>query len=115
MALGVCNLPLDVPILDSGTSNTITPFEQLFVKTWASEKKFQAANGSNMCVTAEGMFWIKASEGSLNIPNALLVPSATSNLVAMGPFLNEGAVLGGYPGGGQIYSARKECFCLKPH
>ncbi|MBW0566756.1 hypothetical protein O181_106471 [Austropuccinia psidii MF-1] len=114
MALGVCNLSLGLPILDSGTSNTITPFKQLFVKTWASKEKLQAANGSNMCVTAEGMFWIKTSGGSLKIPNALLVPSATSTLVAMGPFLNEGEGLRGYPGG-QTYSAREERFCLKPN
>ncbi|MBW0527358.1 hypothetical protein O181_067073 [Austropuccinia psidii MF-1] len=56
-----------------------------------------------MCVTSEGTFWIKTSEGSLNIPNALLDPSATSTLVAMGPFLNEGAGLRGYPGGANLF------------
>ncbi|MBW0526857.1 hypothetical protein O181_066572 [Austropuccinia psidii MF-1] len=112
MALGVCNLALSIPVLDSSTLNTITPFKQLFVKTWASEEKLQAENGSNMCVMAEGMFKIKTSECNLNIPNALLVPSETSTLVAMGPFLNEGAVLRGYPGG-QTYPARREIFCLK--
>ncbi|MBW0500921.1 hypothetical protein O181_040636 [Austropuccinia psidii MF-1] len=103
MALGVCNLSLGLSILDSGTSNTINPFKQLFVKTWASKEKLQAANGSNMCVTAKSTFRIKTSEGSLNIPNSLLAPSATSTLVAMGPFLNEGAVLRGYPGGANLF------------
>ncbi|MBW0571599.1 hypothetical protein O181_111314 [Austropuccinia psidii MF-1] len=103
MALGVCNLASNLPIFDSGTSNTITPFKQLFVKTWASEEKLQAANGSNMCVMAEGTCQIKTSKGSLNIPNALLVPLATSTLVAMGPFLNKGAVLRGFPGGANLF------------
>ncbi|MBW0461206.1 hypothetical protein O181_000921 [Austropuccinia psidii MF-1] len=107
MALGVCNLASDLPILDSGTSNTITPFKQLFDKTWEYEEKLQAANSSNMCVTAVGTFWIKTSEGSLTIPNALLVPSATSTLVAMGPFLNEGQFSEDILGGKPILQGRK--------
>ncbi|MBW0488152.1 hypothetical protein O181_027867, partial [Austropuccinia psidii MF-1] len=103
MALGVCNLASNLPILDSGTSNTITPFKQLFVKTWASKEKLQAANGSKMCVMAEGTCQIKTSKGSLNIPNALLVPLATSTFIAMGPFLNEGVVLRGFSGGANLF------------
>ncbi|MBW0527946.1 hypothetical protein O181_067661 [Austropuccinia psidii MF-1] len=55
-ALSVCNLVSSLPILDSGTSNTITPFKQLFLQTRASEERLQAANGSDMNVLAEGTF-----------------------------------------------------------
>ncbi|MBW0561768.1 hypothetical protein O181_101483 [Austropuccinia psidii MF-1] len=112
MALGVCNLASNILILNSGTSNTITPFKQLFVKTWASKEKLQAVNGSDMGVMAQGTCQIKTSKGNLNVPNALLVPSATSTLVAMVPFINEGAVLQGFPGGANLF-CKEEKLLLK--
>ncbi|MBW0501424.1 hypothetical protein O181_041139, partial [Austropuccinia psidii MF-1] len=103
-ALSVCNLASSLSILDIGTSNTITPFKQLFLQTRSSEGKLLAANGSDIDVLAEGTFQIATTEGSLKISNALLVPSATSTLIAMGPFLNEGAVLRGYTGGADLFN-----------
>ncbi|MBW0484852.1 hypothetical protein O181_024567, partial [Austropuccinia psidii MF-1] len=108
-ALSVCNLALNIPILESGTSNTITPFKQLFLQTQASEEKLQAAYGSNMNVLAEGTLQLTTTEGSLKFSNALLVPSATSTLIAMEPFLNEGAVLRGYTGGADLFSKEGKC------
>ncbi|MBW0512945.1 hypothetical protein O181_052660, partial [Austropuccinia psidii MF-1] len=103
-ALSLCNLVSSLPILDSGTSNTITPFKQLFLQTRASEEKLLAANGSDMDVLAEGTFQVATTEGNLKISNALLVPSTASTLIVMGPFLNEGAVLRQYTGRAGLFN-----------
>ncbi|MBW0478818.1 hypothetical protein O181_018533 [Austropuccinia psidii MF-1] len=70
----------------------------------ASEEKHLAANGSDLDVLAEGTFQVATTEGNLKISNTLLVPSATSTLIAMGPFLNEGAVLRGYTRGADLFN-----------
>ncbi|MBW0556077.1 hypothetical protein O181_095792 [Austropuccinia psidii MF-1] len=57
-----------------------------------------------MDVLAEGTFQVATNEGNLKISSSLLVPSATSTLIAMGPFLNEGAVLRGYTGGADLFN-----------
>ncbi|MBW0478477.1 hypothetical protein O181_018192 [Austropuccinia psidii MF-1] len=57
-----------------------------------------------MDVLAEGTFQVATTEGNLKISNSLLVPSATSTLTVMGPFLNEGAVLRGYTGGADLFN-----------
>ncbi|MBW0524306.1 hypothetical protein O181_064021 [Austropuccinia psidii MF-1] len=103
VALSVCNLTFGLPVLDSGTSNTIAPGQGSFMKTWPTSEQLQTANGSDMKVEAEGVLRAKARKGALIVKDALLVPSATSTLVAMGPFLQKGAVLRGHPGGADLF------------
>ncbi|MBW0479596.1 hypothetical protein O181_019311 [Austropuccinia psidii MF-1] len=103
VALAVCNLTSGLPVLDSGTSNTIAPGQSSFMKTWPTSEQLQAANGSDMRVEAKGVLHVKTCKGDLIVKDALLVPSATLTLVAMGPFLQKGAVLRGYPGGADLF------------
>ncbi|MBW0540376.1 hypothetical protein O181_080091 [Austropuccinia psidii MF-1] len=103
VALAVCNLTSGIPVLYSGTSNTIAPGQSSFVKTWPTAEQLQAANGSEIKVKAEGVIHVRTRKGDLIIKDSLLVPSATSTLVARGPFLQKGAVLRGHPGGADLF------------
>ncbi|MBW0543437.1 hypothetical protein O181_083152, partial [Austropuccinia psidii MF-1] len=103
VALTVCNLISGLPVLESGTSNTIAPGQSSFVKTWPTAERLQAANGSDMKVEAKGVLRVKTGKGDVIIKDALLVPSATSTLVAMGPFFQKGTVLRGHPGGADLF------------
>ncbi|MBW0526793.1 hypothetical protein O181_066508 [Austropuccinia psidii MF-1] len=101
-ALAVCNNVNSVsnkPVLDRGCSNTIAPTSDLFSNISPSKEILLAANGSNMKVTSEGTFHLNTTTGKISIPNSLAVPSASSVLVPLGPFLNNGATLKGFKGG----------------
>ncbi|MBW0463402.1 hypothetical protein O181_003117 [Austropuccinia psidii MF-1] len=73
------------------------------MKTWTTSEQLQAANGSEMKVEAKGVLRIKTHNGDLIIKDSLLVPSATLTLVAMGPFLQKGAVLRGHSEGANLF------------
>ncbi|MBW0540382.1 hypothetical protein O181_080097 [Austropuccinia psidii MF-1] len=98
---------LNKPVLDSGCSNTIAPTSDLFSNITPSSKILLAANGSNMKVTSEGTLHLNTTTGKISIPNSLIVPSASSVLVSLGPFLNNGATLKGFKGGGNLILTTK--------
>ncbi|MBW0535983.1 hypothetical protein O181_075698 [Austropuccinia psidii MF-1] len=104
-ALAVChNVNISKnPVLDSGCSNTITPTSDLFSNLSPSSEILLAANGSDMKVTSEGTFHLNTTSGKVLIPNSLVVPSASSVLVLLGPFLNDGATLKGFKGGANLF------------
>ncbi|MBW0529121.1 hypothetical protein O181_068836 [Austropuccinia psidii MF-1] len=89
---------------NSGCSSTIAPTADFFSNTIPSNEVLLAANGSDMKVVSEGTMNLQTSSGKLSIPNALVVPSASSILVSLGPFLNDGAVLKGYKGGADLFN-----------
>ncbi|MBW0567262.1 hypothetical protein O181_106977 [Austropuccinia psidii MF-1] len=91
------------PILDSGCSNTLAPTNRGFLNTTYSKETLLAANGSIMEVVSEGKLCLKTSIGNLLIQKALVVPSVSSMLVSLGPYLNNGATLKGYKGGANLY------------
>ncbi|MBW0536836.1 hypothetical protein O181_076551 [Austropuccinia psidii MF-1] len=101
-ALAVCNhvsLLLNSPVLESGFSNSMAPDESLFLNTKSTTKSLYAANGTTMHVAAEGTLQLATSLGRLSLPNALVVPLASSVLIPLGSFLNNGATLKGHKGG----------------
>ncbi|MBW0481433.1 hypothetical protein O181_021148 [Austropuccinia psidii MF-1] len=105
IALAACNSSIslsDQPILDSGCSNTIAPTKRGFLNTTHSKETLPADNGNSMEVVSEGTLCLKTSIGSLLIHKALVVPSVTSTLVSLGPYLNNGATLKGYKGGADL-------------
>ncbi|MBW0482168.1 hypothetical protein O181_021883 [Austropuccinia psidii MF-1] len=59
VALAVCNMTSGLPVLDSGTSNTIAPGQSSFVKTWPTAERLQAANGLDMKVEAKGALHVR--------------------------------------------------------
>ncbi|MBW0524235.1 hypothetical protein O181_063950 [Austropuccinia psidii MF-1] len=46
---------------------------------------------------------VHTTSGKISIPNSLVVPSASSVLVSLGPFLNNGATLKGFKGGANLF------------
>ncbi|MBW0554559.1 hypothetical protein O181_094274 [Austropuccinia psidii MF-1] len=105
-SMAVCNNInniLNKPVLDSGCSNTIAPTSDLFSNITPSSKILLAENGSNMKVTLEGTLHLNTTTGKISIPNSLIVPSASSVLVSLGPFLNNGATLKGFKGGANLF------------
>ncbi|MBW0555709.1 hypothetical protein O181_095424 [Austropuccinia psidii MF-1] len=56
-----------------------------------------------MKVTSEGTLHLNTTTGKISIPNSLIVPSASSVLVSLGPFLNDGATLKGFKGGANLF------------
>ncbi|MBW0539383.1 hypothetical protein O181_079098 [Austropuccinia psidii MF-1] len=93
---------LNKPVLDSGCSNTIAPTSNLFSNITPSSKILLAANGSNMKVTLERTPHLNTTTGKISSPNSLIVPLASSVLVSLGPFLNNGATLNGFKGGANL-------------
>ncbi|MBW0478346.1 hypothetical protein O181_018061 [Austropuccinia psidii MF-1] len=91
------------PILDTGCSNTIAPTSNIFSNISPSSQILLAANGSDMNVTSEGTLHLNTTTGKISIFNSLIVPSASSVLVLLGPFLNNGATLKGFKGGANLF------------
>ncbi|MBW0461308.1 hypothetical protein O181_001023 [Austropuccinia psidii MF-1] len=56
-----------------------------------------------MKVTSEGTLHLNTTTGKILIPNSLIVPSASSVLVSLGPFLKDGATLKGFKGGANLF------------
>ncbi|MBW0574711.1 hypothetical protein O181_114426 [Austropuccinia psidii MF-1] len=107
-ALAVCNhvsLLSDSPVLDSGFSNAVAPDGSLFLNTKSTTEALYVANGAKMHVVAEGTL------GKLSLPNALVVPLASSILIPLGSFLNEGATLKGHKGGANLFN-KNNCLIL---
>ncbi|MBW0538526.1 hypothetical protein O181_078241 [Austropuccinia psidii MF-1] len=105
ITLAACNSSIslsDQPILDNGCSNTIGPTNRGFLNTTHSKETLLAANGNSMEVVSEVTLCLKTSIGSLLIHKALVVPSVTSMLVSLGPYLNNGATLKGYKEGADL-------------
>ncbi|MBW0551910.1 hypothetical protein O181_091625, partial [Austropuccinia psidii MF-1] len=113
-ALVVCNqvaLLSNSPVLDSGCSNAVAPDESLFLETRSTTKTLYAANSAKMHVEAEGVLQLTTSLGKLSFPNALVVPSASSVLISLGSFLNNGATLKGHKGGAKLFE-KNNCLIL---
>ncbi|MBW0533585.1 hypothetical protein O181_073300 [Austropuccinia psidii MF-1] len=91
------------PVLDSGCSNTIAPTSDLFSNLSPSSEILLAANGSDMKVTLEGTFHLNTTSGKVLIPSSLVVLSASSVLVSIGPFLNDGATIKGFKGSANLF------------
>ncbi|MBW0461179.1 hypothetical protein O181_000894 [Austropuccinia psidii MF-1] len=103
VAFAACNMTSGLPVFDSGTSNSIAPGQGSFVKTRPTAERLQAANGSDIEVEAEGVLCLKPLNGDLIVKYALPMPLATLTLVAVGTFLQKGAVLRGHPGGAYLF------------
>ncbi|MBW0564397.1 hypothetical protein O181_104112 [Austropuccinia psidii MF-1] len=69
----------------------------------STTKTLYAANGAKMHVAAEGTLQLTTSIGRLSLPNSLVVPSASSVLIPLGSFLNDGATLKGHKGGANLF------------
>ncbi|MBW0543090.1 hypothetical protein O181_082805 [Austropuccinia psidii MF-1] len=113
-ALAVCNqvaLLSNSPVLESGCSNSVAPDESLFFKTKSTTETLYVANGVKMHVAAEGVLQLTTSVGKLSFPNALVVPLASSVLIPLGSFLNNGATLKGYKGGAKLFD-KNNCLIL---
>ncbi|MBW0540350.1 hypothetical protein O181_080065 [Austropuccinia psidii MF-1] len=113
-ALAVCNqvaLLSNSPFLDSGCSNAVAPDESLFFETKSTTETLYAANGAKMHMAAEGVLQLTTSLGKLSLPNALVVPSASSVLIPLGSFLNNSATLKGYKGGAKLFD-KTNCLIL---
>ncbi|MBW0500487.1 hypothetical protein O181_040202 [Austropuccinia psidii MF-1] len=57
-----------------------------------------------MKVTSEGTLHLNTTTGKILIPNSLIAPLASSVLVSLGPFLNNGATLKGFKGGANLFN-----------
>ncbi|MBW0500807.1 hypothetical protein O181_040522 [Austropuccinia psidii MF-1] len=57
-----------------------------------------------MKVTSEGTLDLNKTIGKISIPNSLIVPLASSVLVLLGLFLNNGATLKGFKGGANLFN-----------
>ncbi|MBW0478649.1 hypothetical protein O181_018364 [Austropuccinia psidii MF-1] len=104
--LAFCNNTNNIsnkPVLDSGCYNTIAPTSDLFSNISPSSKTLLAANGSDMRFTSEGILHLNKTNGTILIPNSFIVPSASSVLVSLVPFLNNGATLKSFKGGGNNF------------
>ncbi|MBW0472808.1 hypothetical protein O181_012523 [Austropuccinia psidii MF-1] len=89
---------INYAVLDSGTPKPIAPLKISFLSLQSSQETLQSSNGNNIEVSGEGRMILQTPFRSINIDNTLLIPSETSTLVAMGPFLNNGARLKVYKG-----------------
>ncbi|MBW0514139.1 hypothetical protein O181_053854 [Austropuccinia psidii MF-1] len=64
-----------------------------------------------MQVMADGTLELETSLGKLSIPNTLVVPFASSALIPLGSFLNDGATLKGLKGGENLFE-KENCLIL---
>ncbi|MBW0487718.1 hypothetical protein O181_027433 [Austropuccinia psidii MF-1] len=94
-----------------GCSNAVAPDESLFLNTNSTAKFLYVDNGAKLHVAAEATLQLTTSLGKLSLPNALVVPLASSILIPLGSFLNDGETLKGHKRGVNLFY-KNNCLIL---